>query len=81
MVIVNRGARASFLEKVYWYKAANEQVGTIGCKQFIKHHDRNFDPEWKKRHKTFDINEVYKKKSALAKPMKVEKITVENYEK
>jgi hypothetical protein len=74
MVIVNRGARANFLEKVYWFKASNEKVGMIGCKQFIKYHERNYDAEWKKRTKAFDINEVYKKKSALAKPMKVEKV-------
>ena len=29
MVIVNRGARSSFTDKVFWYKASNENVGMI----------------------------------------------------
>lgn len=49
MVIVNRGARTSFLEKVYWYKASNEKVGLIGCKQFVEYHNSNYDAEWKKK--------------------------------
>ena len=75
MVIVNRGARASFLEKIYWYKAENEQVGMIGCKQFVEYHNKNFDINWKKKIKTFDIMDAYKKKSAPP-AMKIEKITV-----
>ncbi len=73
MVIVNRGARASFLEKIYWYKAENEAVGMIGCKQFVDYHNKNYDKNWKKKTKTFDIMEMYKKKSAPP-AMRVEKV-------
>ena len=57
MVIVNRGARDSFLEKIYWFKADNEDVDRIGCKQFNKFHKDNYDDNWRKKNKEFDIND------------------------
>jgi hypothetical protein len=76
MVIVNRGARASFLEKIYWYKAENEQIGMIGCKQFVEYHNNNYDPKWKKKSRTFDIMDMCKKKTTNTNTMKVEKVGV-----
>ena len=73
MVIVNRGARSTFLEKVFWYKASNDDVGMIGCNQFIKHHDKNFDPEWRKKNKKYDIMEMCGKKGNT-NDVKVEKV-------
>ena len=64
MVIVNRGARTSFLEKVYWYKASNEKVGLIGCKQFVNYHNNNYDSEWKKKSKKMDILDMCNKKKS-----------------
>jgi hypothetical protein len=62
MVIVNRGARSSFLEKIFWYKAGNEKVGMIGCDQFVDYHKNNFDQNWRKKKKQFDIMDITKKK-------------------
>ena len=74
MVIVNRGARASFLEKVFWFKASNDEVGMIGCDQFINYHKKNYDNDWRKRGKKIDIMEMYTKKNNVANDVKVEKI-------
>ena len=56
MVIVNRGSRSSILDKVFYYKADNESIGTIGCDQFKRFHDKNFNPDWKKNDGNIDIN-------------------------
>ena len=74
MVIVNRGARSSFLEKVFWFKASNEEVGMIGCEQFVDYHKNNYDSEWRKRGKKIDIMEMYTKKNNVANDVKVEKV-------
>lgn len=59
MVVVNRGARKTFLEKIFQYKAPNQQVKQIGCNQFNRFHERNFDKNWKMRHKDFDAAEYF----------------------
>jgi len=65
MVIVNRGAKTTFLEQVFWYKAENESIGMIGCDQFKDYHKNNYDQNWRKKNKQFDIMEVTKKKSNI----------------
>lgn len=55
MVIVNRGTRTNFLDKVFWYKADTEPITHIGSKQFNKYHNSNYDQNWKKKSKPFDI--------------------------
>lgn len=57
MVISNRGARNSFLDKVFWYVAPDIKLNKIGCKQFQDFHTKNYDKEWKKRDRGFDIAE------------------------
>ena len=74
MVIVNRGARSSFLEKIFWFRSSNDEVGMIGCSQFVNYHNNNYDSEWKKKGKKIDIMEMYTKKNKLANEVKVEKI-------
>ena len=74
MVIVNRGARSSFLEKIYWFKALNESVGMIGCDQFINHHKNNYDDKWKKKKKGLDIVDFCTKKKSAAPTLKIDKI-------
>lgn len=63
MVIVNRGARSSFLEKIFWYKAGNATVGMIGCDQFVDYHNNNYDASWRKKKKQFDIMDMCTKKT------------------
>jgi len=62
MVIVNRGNRHSFLDKIFWYKATRETNSLIGSRQFLKLHNINFDKNWNKKKKTIDINDIITKK-------------------
>jgi hypothetical protein len=74
MVIVNRGTRNSFLEKIFWFKAENDPVGMIGCDQFIDHHKNNFDPSWKKKKKGLDIVDICTKKKSGHPAFKIDKV-------
>ena len=74
MVIVNRGTRSSFLEKIFWFKAENEPVGLIGCKQFINHHEKNYDEKWKKKKKGLDIMDICVKKKSAPAAFKIDKV-------
>jgi hypothetical protein len=76
MVIVNRGSRSNFLDKIFWFKAKNDPIGTIGCDQFIDYHNNNYDNEWKKRNKGLDILDMCGKKTATS-TFKVNKIGIE----
>lgn len=80
MVIANRGARKSFLEKVYWYRAPdvdNNQVA-LGCKQFQKYHDDNYDANWRSKKKMFDINEYCNKRKKDKGGLKIEKVELDD---
>jgi len=46
MVIVNRGARKNLLDKVFWFKAKHRSIEKIGCEQFRKYHQKNYDRDW-----------------------------------
>jgi len=49
MVIVNRGARKNFLDKIFWYKARKDldiKKNKLGCKQFIEYNDNNYNKNW-----------------------------------
>jgi len=74
MVIVNRGARANFLEKIYWYKADNDKVAMMGCDQFVKYHKDNYDENWRRKRKDFNIYDLCGKKSGETN-LKVAKIS------
>jgi len=63
LVISNRGSQADIFDQVFWYKANNEKVGLIGCKQYIKFHQNNYDENWRQKKKTIGINDIYGKKS------------------
>jgi hypothetical protein len=77
MVIVNRGSCDSFLEKIFWFKAQNESVGTIGCDQFINHHKNNYDESWKKKKKGLDIMDIVAKKKSAPPAFKIDKVGYE----
>lgn len=75
MVISNRGARSSFLEKVYWYKAPfDEEKLDMGCKQFRKFHEDNYNPKWKTKTNNLDINEFCSRKRSEKGELKIEKV-------
>jgi len=75
MVISNRGARRSFLEKVFWYKSPEitDEI-VLGCRQFRKYHELNYDPNWRAKRKLFDINEFCQKKKRDKGTLKIEKL-------
>ena len=56
MVIVNNDrhkrdikSTGTWLDKVFWYKADNKDIGEIGCQQFNLYHERNFEKDWKRK--------------------------------
>ena len=61
LVIANRGARKTFLEKIFWYRAPSlEDIEfKMGSNQFRDFHKENYDSGWriKSQNKAFDINE------------------------
>lgn len=61
MVIVNRGVRKELVDKVFHYKADNEECDYIGCKQFIQFHEKNYNKDWEKTGKGFNISNFEKK--------------------
>jgi hypothetical protein len=74
MVVSNRGARESFLDKVFWYRAPNipDEEVQIGCDQFRTYHEKNYDVNWKKRSKPFDMIEYTNKKKKDKGQLKVD---------
>ncbi len=75
MVIVNRGARNDFLDKVFWFKSKEEKFATLGCRQFNQFNKDNFDKEWDKRSKPFDIVKLAEDKKKNKSRIKVEKLS------
>jgi len=63
MVIVNRGSRKDILDKVFHFKAANDDCGVIGCRQFKDFHEKNYNPDWQKTNDRFDMGKFTKSKS------------------
>lgn len=74
MVIVNRGSRKNFLDKVFWFKANDENMENFGCKQFNEFNKNNYNPKWRSSSHPFDINKFILTKDKKAK-IKVEKLT------
>jgi hypothetical protein len=54
MVIANTSADRPFQEKVYWYKASNNKIDMVGCKQFKNYHIQNYDNKWYKNKPIYD---------------------------
>ena len=79
MVINNRGARSSFLEKIFWYKAPFDTENlNMGCKQFRKFHEDNYDPKWRMKSKGLDINEFCSRKKSEKGELKIEKVQADD---
>lgn len=43
MVVANTGADKPFKEKIFWFKASDTKVGSIGCDQLNQYHLNNYD--------------------------------------
>jgi|SRR3989338_1543813 len=86
MVINNRGIRNNFFDKIYYYKAPNlENVHiNIGCDQFQKFHENNYNKKWVLRNSIFnDTCDRFDKNKIMGKKIIVKKIKneVEEYGK
>jgi len=53
MIIANVSADKPLKEKIFWYRASNEDFGKIGCDQLKNYHNSNFDPEFIKNNPLF----------------------------
>jgi hypothetical protein len=73
MVIDNRNTDGGFLNQIYWFRATNDKVNMIGCKQFIQNHVDNFNPDWRRKNKKFNI-ENFAGKGKAKKNFTVNKI-------
>lgn len=75
MVIVNRGVRNNFLEKVYFYKAPSSKIeGYIGGGQYKKFHGDNFNSRWNDKTSEFDPDNAFSKKKLANAKVTVAKI-------
>jgi hypothetical protein len=59
MVIANNGAKKDIIDKVFYYRANNEDLSLIGCNQFKEFHQKNFNPNWKNNIERIDTNKVF----------------------
>lgn len=76
MVVSNRGARKSFLDKVFWYKAPdmkNEDV-KIGCNQFRTFHKKNYNENWRVKKTPMDLDKFFNKKKSERGSLKIDMI-------
>jgi len=73
MVIDNRNTEGGFLNQIYWFRATNDKVAMMGCKQFINNHTNNFNPDWRRKNKKFNI-ETFAGKGKAKKNFTVSKI-------
>jgi hypothetical protein len=65
MVIANKGARATFYDKIFWFKAPdpkNDEPFQVGNEQYKNFHKSNYDPGWKKKKNSYNLDNVFKTK-------------------
>ena len=64
--VTDQGLKMPHLVKLKFIvmkKAIKDKVGMIWCDQFIKNHQNNYNPEWRRKDKKFNIDTYTKKKS------------------
>lgn len=73
MVINNRGSRTSLFQKIFHYRAPSVRNDEIkyGCYQFRTYHEKNYDVNWKKKKKQFDIDDFFGQKKKEKTGIKV----------
>ena len=62
MVICNRGVRNDIADKIFWYRASNTSIKSLGSKQFNELHKKKYDKDYKKKTKPLDLVDMFKKK-------------------
>lgn len=80
MVLVNRGVRENFLDKIFYYKSpdlSNSKI-MVGCDQFKKFHELNFNPDWDepKNNIETDVHDALSKKRLKLSKLIVNKIGI-----
>ncbi len=71
MVIDNRRKASNSFERLFWYRAPDlsRQTKQIGCSQFRKYHEYNYDKDWKKKKSEYDFvawsNDLKKNKGII----------------
>lgn len=78
MVIVNRGNRKEFLDKIFWYKAPKDFADpnfTMGCQQFRDFNKKNYNEAWEeKKNAFFDADDLFDKHRKAKNMIKVHRI-------
>ena len=76
MVIVNRGVKKSLFDKVFYYKAPDLSTLSevkIGCRQFRKFHEKNYNQNWSKKTSLFNEVDFFANKKKNKSAVIVEK--------
>jgi hypothetical protein len=71
---MNEQLTGTFLDKVFWYKAINEDVLNMGCKQYQAYHDKNYNKSWADVEDKIDVNEFCIQKKKEKDTIIVEKV-------
>ena len=80
MVIDNRRKAQNSLERLFWYRAP-DLTGVkvkMGCNQFRKYHDNNYDKNWRNKKKDFDFGSWCSNMKKSKSTIEVEKEEVDD---
>jgi hypothetical protein len=74
MVIVNRGARLHFNDKVFFYKAPviDDSSLTFGCKQFNDFNKYNYNKNWENRYNIAEPEDIMSKSKKSREPFQIQ---------
>ena len=73
MVIANSGSKENITDKVFYYKANNEDLSMIGCDQFKEFHKKNYNPNWATGATRIDTNKIFGTKRSSGSKIVVDK--------
>ena len=62
MVINNKIHTTDITEKVFWFKAKETPIFTMGSKKYKKHHKKYYDNNWNRKIQVFDPSSLSSKK-------------------
>lgn len=81
MVIKNRGPKVDLYDKIAFYKAPNlEKVENMfGCKQMLKYHRKNYNPNWEDEAFKMDYEEFILDKKKNKSAINIKKVYREEY--